>query len=48
MLVRSKLGVFLVDAYSPSLEAPANRRFFEQAEHFIQNKRGDIIVVVHG
>ena len=44
MLLRSKLGVFLVDAYSGTLEAPSNHRFFEQAEHFVQTKRGDMIV----
>ena len=46
VLLRSKLGVFLVDAYSDTLESPGNRRFFEQsAQYYVQTKRGDIVVV---
>ena len=46
MLIRSKLGSFLLNAYSGALEAPTNRRFFEQATHLVQTRRGDIVVVL--
>lgn len=45
VLVRSRLGGYLLNVYGNSLEDEGSKRFFESASHMIQNKDGSVVVV---
>lgn len=45
VLVRSRLGGYLLNVYGNSLEDEGSKRFFESASHMIQSRDGNVVVV---